>query len=296
VTRNVLIGIASLALSSFGHSQVKISTETYRGWENSYRLSNGSIEVVVVPQIGRVMHYSEQRQANLLWENLALGPKDSSATGYKNFGGDKVWYAPQTIWTWPPDPMIDGAPMKAEVIKDGIRLTSEIGKIVPVRVIREIKIQSLGNEVKFTNKMVNYGPERELSIWQVTQIDNPLLVEMPIDFNSTYKILIGDKINGRVHRVESSRLLINRDSKKSFKFGVSSKVGTLKATVGRVLMETRSPWVRKARYPDMGSSLEVYTNPDPDKYVELEHLSPLIRMGTKEIAIQTVSWRIRDAK
>jgi hypothetical protein len=40
-----------------------------------------------------------------------------------------------------------------------------------------------------------------------------------------------------------------------------------------VLIE--SPRNRQRRYPDNGSSAEVYTNPDPDAYVELELLGPL---------------------
>ena len=33
--------------------------------------------------------------------------------------------------------------------------------------------------------------------------------------------------------------------------------------------------VSGAEYPDRGASAEVYTNPDPKKYVELEMLGPL---------------------
>ena len=46
--------------------------------------------------------------------------------------------------------------------------------------------------------------------------------------------------------------------------------------VGRdVICEVSSPRVSGAEYPDRGASAEVYTNPDPKKYVELELLGPL---------------------
>jgi hypothetical protein len=36
-----------------------------------------------------------------------------------------------------------------------------------------------------------------------------------------------------------------------------------------------SPRVPNAEYTDQGSNMEIYTNPDPLQYIELETLSPL---------------------
>ena len=40
--------------------------------------------------------------------------------------------------------------------------------------------------------------------------------------------------------------------------------------------------VAGAEYPDRGASAEVYTNPDPKKYVELEMLGPLAMLKPGE--------------
>ncbi|PYX54211.1 MAG: hypothetical protein DMG73_19425, partial [Acidobacteria bacterium] len=37
--------------------QVSVTNVTYHGWPNSLILSNGKVEVVVVPAIGRVMQF-----------------------------------------------------------------------------------------------------------------------------------------------------------------------------------------------------------------------------------------------
>jgi len=38
-------------------SDIQISRITYHGWANSYRISNGRVEAIVVPTIGRVMQF-----------------------------------------------------------------------------------------------------------------------------------------------------------------------------------------------------------------------------------------------
>ena len=45
--------------------------------------------------------------------------------------------------------------------------------------------------------------------------------------------------------------------------------------------------VPDAEYPDRGASAEVYTNPDPKKYVELETLGPLSLMRPGDSISQT---------
>jgi hypothetical protein len=285
--------ILSASSSTFALPAVKVTKENYRGWEGSYRVSNGYVDLVVVPKIGRVMFYGDPKGPNLLWENMSLGPIDSSVAGYDNFGGDKLWYAPQTIWNWPPDSGVDGNAHTVEVLKDGVKMTSGLGKIVPVKFIREIRMSDINSEVKFTNKMINTGPDAEVSIWQVTQLNNPSRMELPVDTNAVFSVLIGERIDPKFHEIWNGKLVITRHPKKSYKFGVSSKTGTLKAWVGGSIFESYSPFVRRAKYPDKGSSVEIFTSPDPDKYAELEHLSPLLKLGTREIAMQTVTWRMR---
>ncbi|MDQ2687020.1 MAG: hypothetical protein M3Y28_04050, partial [Armatimonadota bacterium] len=63
--RQFLLGVALGAVLAFfatsalakSTSPVRVTRETYRGWPGAYRLSNGVVDVVVVPQIGRVMAF-----------------------------------------------------------------------------------------------------------------------------------------------------------------------------------------------------------------------------------------------
>ncbi len=93
---------------------------TYNGWKNATQIANGTVEVVVVPQIGRIMRYGFTGNANVLWNNTTLNGKvtDLNAPGkdWINYGGDKLWPAPQERWGWPPDRTLDSAPHTLKVL------------------------------------------------------------------------------------------------------------------------------------------------------------------------------------
>lgn len=272
-------------------STVKVETINYRGWEQAVKVCNPDVEIIVVPEIGRVMHYAETGKPNVLWEDSSLSAS-SAENGYKNYGGDKVWYAPQSLFGWPPDPMIDGGPYSVEKLTNGVKITSNAGSIVPVIVTRTITLKPRGNEVTFLNSMKNMGPDRKLSIWQVTQVNDPDTIEMPLDSYDGLNILVGDKLDPKFHSRNRERLLMKRHPSKAFKFGTTSMKGYLKAKTRYGVLKMASKPFRRAEYPDNNSAQEIYSSQDPNKYVELEFLSPLIRMGTRQIAVQTVTWRI----
>src|SRR5688500_18939538 len=58
----------------------------YRGWPDCYRFTNGTVNVVIVPAIGRVMYYGPVGGPNLLWENPALvGKSPTTGPSWSNF-------------------------------------------------------------------------------------------------------------------------------------------------------------------------------------------------------------------
>ncbi|HEY0866367.1 MAG TPA: hypothetical protein VGE01_03255, partial [Fimbriimonas sp.] len=123
--------LAGASLLQVGaQTEVTVASENYRGWAGSYRLSNNRIEMVVVPQIGRIMYLGFKGGKNLLWEHPSLGGVNGNLGQgeYQYFGGDKLWVAPQSNWNWPPDQSVDGAPWEAKSTQDGIILTSPVSK------------------------------------------------------------------------------------------------------------------------------------------------------------------------
>lgn len=113
------LGVAGLllflvmALTGCARSnQPELLQNTRPDWGPTYRLSDGVYELHVLPEIGRVMHFSRVGEPNLFWNNphpVTIKPNE-----WANFGGDKLWPWPQDPkaggWGWPPPVEIDRGP------------------------------------------------------------------------------------------------------------------------------------------------------------------------------------------
>ena len=115
------------------------SEADYRGWV-SQRLANEFLAVYVVPAIGGRVIQFQLGSKEFLWVNPKLAGQLPPASGldpdggWLNYGGDKLWPAPQgwdndEQWPGPPDAVLDGQPYECEKIdaaagEVGVRLTS----------------------------------------------------------------------------------------------------------------------------------------------------------------------------
>jgi hypothetical protein len=290
-----------LVLFPAAAAEVKVEQVEYHGWADSYRLSNGTIEVTVVPKIGRVMRYGYAGKDNLLWENPALAGKAPVKGEWNNYGGDKVWPAPQSFWNWPPDPDLDGSAWTAEQITNGVRITSPVSKKYKLRFVREITLDAYGTQVHFRNRLDNLGPRREISPWQITQLDDPFSVFIPLESTAQnpkgWRLLVGSALNPTFHELTPGGLRIKRSPTAAYKFGTYSSKGEITASQrGQTVFHMSTRIYRGQKYPDGGSPLELFTSGDPAKYVEVELLGPLGRIDTGEGAVLETTWRLTQGQ
>ena len=156
-------------------------------WE-TIDLKNDLIEVQAVPEIGgRIIQY-KLGDYGFFWVNEELAGKAiaESRVGpngeWLNYGGDKLWPAPQgqatdQQWPGPPDAVLDGGPYTAEIIKEngrlvGIRMTSEEDKRSGIQFSREFKISEGTTHVGIKATMKNIDTKvRRWGIWAITQFD-----------------------------------------------------------------------------------------------------------------------------
>src|SRR5260370_10857831 len=77
------------------HSQVKTEKMNYKGWPNSYRVSNRQIEVVVTGDVGpRIIRFGFIGGQNLLKEIFEqLGESGGKEVPFR--GGDRAWKEPE---------------------------------------------------------------------------------------------------------------------------------------------------------------------------------------------------------
>src|ERR1022692_567020 len=115
--------LVALTVCSLLQSQVKTEKVNYKGWPNSYRVSNGQVELIVTGDVGpRIIRYGFIGGQNLLKEfDAQLGK-----SGEKDFqlrGGDRVWKAPEdAIATWAPD----NVAVAVEITKNGVVATAPV--------------------------------------------------------------------------------------------------------------------------------------------------------------------------
>ena len=116
-----------------------VKPAVYRGW-NTQCLTNNLVAVHVVPEIGGRVVQFQLGQAEFFWVNPDLAGTLSPASGlaadggWLNYGGDKLWPAPQgwdtpEQWPGPPDAVLDGQPHRLEIlpasaVEAAVKLTS----------------------------------------------------------------------------------------------------------------------------------------------------------------------------
>ncbi|HEX4945248.1 MAG TPA: hypothetical protein VFZ34_01125, partial [Blastocatellia bacterium] len=98
--KRIVIVVILLTASAFAQSRVTVKQAEYNGWKDALILSNGKVEAIIIPSIGRVMQFRFVGEEGVFWENPAVAgkPVKPDAKEWINFGGDKPWPAPQADW------------------------------------------------------------------------------------------------------------------------------------------------------------------------------------------------------
>ena len=280
-----LLLVACLAV---GAEAQTVRPLTYKGWKAQV-LENDLVRLYVVPEIGgRVIQYA-LGEKEFFWVNPALTGKTPPKTGldpdggWLNYGGDKLWPAPQgwendRQWPGPPDAVLDGQPYRAEVEPESasIRLTSRDDPRSGIRFSRRIRLDPRSTRVSVEATMTNVDDKpRRWGIWTITQIDaglpggddhNRLLrVWCPINprsrFDGGYRVMFGEKDNPSF-QVDDERGLVSVSYRYLVgKIGLDSDAGWVATVDGRRgdVFVQRFKFEPEREYPD-GSSVEVWHN------------------------------------
>ncbi|CCW35113.1 Domain of unknown function (DUF4380) [Chthonomonas calidirosea] len=284
--------------SASAYCDVSVRQITYAGWQNAYQLSNGDVELVVVPQIGRIMRYGPVGGPNMLWNNPTMLGKTASleaaAKEWPNFGGDKLWPAPQSVWNWPPDPYLDSAPQTVRVLPNHHLLV--IGQASPqsgIRFEREIALAPKGDEVTLVNIMINTSSKPvKWAIWEIFQANDPLRVYLPTNISGHFAegyLKMSDALPpvDRIH----GQLVLSRSHTMSYKVGSDAPDILLRALVSGYTVSLTAKLL-KGTYPDGGCTMEVYSNPDAAPYMEMELLAPIVELRPGEQTRFITQWHL----
>lgn len=297
---------------------VQVNKIAYQGWQDAIEIENGVVRLVVVPAIGRIMHYGFANGENILWSDpqyhgqvLPEGMPNLDAAGkfvWTNFGGDKVWSNEQSEFeqinghSWPPDHAFDGAAHQAELLPDGVVITGPVSEYNGARSVREIRLAAEGTRVEIHQRLeklaiaanADLEPLR-YTIWNVTQIRPPEQTFYPLNPHSHFDLRFhpfgfAASAAMRNFTIKGDIGIFVPDPVQSQKTGADSD-RWLAGIVGDVALVEFFRRDATQRYPDGGLSAEVYTCAD---YTELELLSPWVYLQVGEILQHPIAWELLE--
>lgn len=289
---------------------VQVTRRAYRGWD-ALVVECGELELALVPQVGGRILGVSWRGRELAYTHAELEGRvepvfetaDPRARkrelGFLYWGGDKTWLAPQGRWNDAlPFLDLDSGPYEARIVEGGprrvvIAMTSPVCRESGMRLTRTVAVGGGEPGWSLTHRMHNCSPvEAEWALWDVMQIRQPALVEMPLSARSKHpdgiKVFAEEgealeardeviALRGRVARIDCGL-------PRKFKYGTDAQAGWLRAVIetegGSALLHKTFPAFPRARFAH-DCSAEVFNSAE-FSYCELELHGPLVRLAPGE--------------
>jgi len=300
-------------------SVIVIKNKTYRGWKKSIEISNSDIKIIVVPETGRILHFSFLEGENIFYENQGFdGVEFSLGEYYKkdeniqapDIGGNRVlpcseeYFHLLTGSRHVPDPYINASAYKATCLDNGVVLESPISTLLGIQIKRTITISEKGTRVKIEQELIkriaaqNQQIEKiPLTIWSLSKIKTPNVSYLPIHEKSVFKdgFMIpvwSDSKNNATSNVTLNSNILEMKSSESEpqKVGADSKKWVAAHLNQQVFIEQFN-FVEELRefYPDGGTSVTIFGN---NLFTELECLSPEKTLSIGEQINYNLYWNL----
>ena len=275
----------------------KLETVPYGGWDSCHRLSNGVIDLVVTGQVGpRVIRFGFSGQGNLFCE-VAEELGRTGGDAWRMYGGHRFWHAPEDpLRTYQPD----NAPVEVGECSGVVRVVQPLEAATGIQKQLDIEMEDAAH-VRITHRLINRN------LWQVTLAPWALsvmtaggtgVIPLPPRGPHPENLLPPSTLSpcGPTPTCRTRRwtwggryILLRQDeaATRPQKFGADVRDGWVAYVVGGyafVKLFTRAPG---GRYPDLGSSVEVFTN---DLMLELETLGRVQRLEPGGTAEHVEDW------
>jgi len=279
--------------------RVSVAKVRYHGWPRAYVLTNGTVEIIVVPEVGRVMQFHFVGEDPIFWENSALSGKipDPAAKEWQNFGGDKTWPAPQAEWPnligreWPPPPAFDSMSVKAMTHDGIVELTNPIEPAYGIRARRTISLDPRRPVMTITTAYEKLqGNPIKVGIGVITQFREPERAFMVLPRKPRFS-------GGYAQLEWTTPADLNvANGLLSLRGGIQSQIGSDANTLiwmnDKYVVCMDSPRVKKGEYADKGANAIIYTSPNADSYIELEPFGPLKTLKVGDRMERTVKYTL----
>ena len=269
----------------------------YHGWPNCYRYANDRVELMVTTDVGpRILHFGFAGAHN----EFAEFPESLGQTGgdtWAVYGGHRLWHAPEAV---PRTYYPDNQAVALEEHDGFIRLIQPTETATGIQKEIDIRLAPDAAKVIVTHRLTNRNPwQVELAPWALSVmrpggtaiIPLPPRGEHPQDLLPTSSIILWPYTDMSDPRWTWGHkyVLLRQDAgrPRPQKAGVGAGGGWIAyANEGHLFVKTFA-YVAGAAYPDLGCSVETFTNAE---MIEIETLGPLTRLEPATAVTHTETW------
>ncbi len=272
---------------------------TYGGWPNCYRLSNGLVDLVVTADVGpRIIRFGFVGGDNEFGELQDMLGK-TGGDEWRSYGGHRLWHAPEVK---PRTYYPDNGPVKVRERAGGLRVIQPVETTTGIQ--KEIDVQIAPGEarVKVTHRLrnTNLWPV-ELAPWALSVMAQggrsiiPLPPRAPHgqddNFVPSNVITLWPCTEMADPRWTwgNKYVMLRHDPKmsKAQKVGVMAPDGWAAYARQGHLFVKKFNYIPGACYPDLGCSVETYTDAD---ILEVETLGPLTLLQPGAVVEHVEHW------
>jgi hypothetical protein len=262
-------------------------------------LSNGGANVIAAADFGpRIVSYSLSGGENVLgWHPDAAVQTDLGT--WKPYGGHRLWMAPENM---PLSYAPDNEPVQIEEHGELSLSLSAKEDAAGIEKRITLTLAESGSQLTLEHQITNRGEAREASAWALTimapggeaVIPNepfaPYSHETLLPVRSLAVWSYTDFTDPRwTFTKDEIRIRVDESLGHQQKIDILNKQGWAGYRLGDVFFSKSFEYVEGASYPDMNSNTEIYT---AGGFVEVESLSPLIRLETGESITYTETWEL----
>jgi hypothetical protein len=278
---------------------------SYRGWENAYRISNASVELVVLADVGpRVVVYRFLGGENIFHEVEEQAGLTGGAD-FRLYGGHRLWISPEVDHTYFPD----NSPVTVTQGNGLIRFTAPVESASPGSNLQkevEIQLDEQGTRVTIHHRVTNLDSRpTELAPWAPTMMTPggrailPLPPRAAMDkdhFQSVGPLTLWSFTDFADSRwtLGTEYIQLQQQTSPTGRFpeqmtGLYKPAGWGAYFLNGTVFLKSAPVIAGAAYPDFGCNFEIFTNPE---FLELETLGPQVELGPEESVCHTETWKL----
>lgn len=281
-----------------------ITKVNHNGWHESYKLSNGIIDIIVLTDVGpRIIHFGFTGERNELKEYAEMAGL-CGGNDWRIYGGHRLWCAPEDKnSTYVPD----NSKVNFTSDNHSVTLMRDVNSGAKIRKIINISLASDEPSILVKHKIVNVSKEDIfLSPWALTVmapggkaiIPLPPRGEHPESLNPNSSITLWPYTDmSDPHWTWNKEHIVLKQSSKLLnpqKIGVLNKNGWLGYYNDSHFFLKTFDYIDGEVYPDLGCNSEVFAN---DEMTEIESLGPLTIVKSGEEVNHEERWYLfKDIK